>query len=266
MGELPSDGKFTGSEPMRRQFRPKSIWDVAEGTLSDPAVAATCTCNSVTFSLASACAYCQEGQQERYPHDIPEGTAVPAWAFLPVNNHIDYWELSRAKISSDERLPDTIGTATIVPSSTSSLAVSMSTSAQPEGLPTSSSPVTPIPKPGPSHTKGVVGGVIGACIGLIIITSAIFLCRRRYRKKQVHRNPSLAIQTHEHYEVKCVATPSTSDVFFPPPLHGCDPFKAEPRSSVSESVSRSFEECEIADNQYFGKVPRFQRVPTLMSV
>lgn len=184
----------------------------------------------------------------------------------------------------DPGLPDTIGTATIVPSSTSSLAVSMSTSAQPEGLPTSSSPVTPIPKPGPSHTKGVVGGVIGACIGLIIITSAIFLCRRRYRKKQVHRNPSLAIQTHEHYEVKCVATPSTSDVFFPPPLHGCvclripviindrsrlhfqDPFKAEPRSSVSESVSRSFEECEIADNQYFGKVPRFQRVPTLMSV
>jgi len=60
----------------------------------------TCECNTVTYSLYMGCIVCQNGiiygfgtwagecddgvNVTTYPHDIPEGTAIPRWAFNDV--------------------------------------------------------------------------------------------------------------------------------------------------------------------------------------
>ncbi|KAI0341920.1 hypothetical protein BDW22DRAFT_218707 [Trametopsis cervina] len=62
-------------------------------------IATVCRCNTVYYSAISACAACQNGSYvtwttwkeacvssivDQFPKDIPQDTAVPAWAFLDV--------------------------------------------------------------------------------------------------------------------------------------------------------------------------------------
>ncbi|KAK7690979.1 hypothetical protein QCA50_006082 [Cerrena zonata] len=75
--------------------------------------ASICTCSSVTYSLISACAFCQGGQVPRwsewtrncprnlvyngeYLHTIPPGTVVPGWAYTPISNRTDRWDVANA--------------------------------------------------------------------------------------------------------------------------------------------------------------------------
>ncbi|KAG6332289.1 hypothetical protein ID866_6798 [Astraeus odoratus] len=66
----------------------------------DTSNANACQCNTVTYSLLSACTACQNSTDipswslwsyncsttysEEYPEDIPEGTAFPHWAYQDV--------------------------------------------------------------------------------------------------------------------------------------------------------------------------------------
>ncbi|KAH8107849.1 hypothetical protein BXZ70DRAFT_912976 [Cristinia sonorae] len=73
-----------------------------------------CSCSSVAFSLLSACAFCQGASLNTwsnfimncsadditnpgYPHDIPSGTTIPAWAFAAVDINADKWDPKNAK-------------------------------------------------------------------------------------------------------------------------------------------------------------------------
>ncbi|KAH7905215.1 hypothetical protein BJ138DRAFT_1118667 [Hygrophoropsis aurantiaca] len=66
-----------------------------------------CTCNTVIYSLTSACGLCQSGKflywsewtdncypnntlYQEWPASIPSGTTIPPWAYLPLVN--GYWD------------------------------------------------------------------------------------------------------------------------------------------------------------------------------
>ncbi|KAN0140940.1 hypothetical protein V8E53_001384 [Lactarius tabidus] len=138
-----------------------------------------CLCNSVIYSLVSACAACQGAQWFSYnywvtnctnvaypgvfPEPIPKGTRVPKWAYLdsfvdsPTGNS---WNLAAAEAVGDS--PEVTGTLI---------------------LPTTS-------RPGPSQTPTtdgssnhgrIVGGALGGVLGAAMISGvmAYFIVRRR---------------------------------------------------------------------------------------
>ncbi|KAI0950181.1 hypothetical protein AcV7_008727 [Taiwanofungus camphoratus] len=82
------------------------------------AQADACTCSSVAYSLVSACAYCQDGSKwtyncsssevvnGQYSHDIPGGTAFPAWAYAqPIADWAKH-ALAAAMSSSGSRVKE----------------------------------------------------------------------------------------------------------------------------------------------------------------
>ncbi|KAI0773759.1 hypothetical protein C8Q74DRAFT_779488 [Fomes fomentarius] len=101
-----------------------------------PQESSECACNTVMYSLLTACERCQfapdvslhalpwSGWSENctstslmtYPLTIPGGTAVPAWAFQDVTTN-DRFDVADAEAEALQDLPDT--TASVLPSSTS---------------------------------------------------------------------------------------------------------------------------------------------------
>ncbi|KAJ8588686.1 hypothetical protein M405DRAFT_874248 [Rhizopogon salebrosus TDB-379] len=131
-----------------------------------------CMCNTVTYSMISACGACQNGTVESwsaykfnctmpyystFPMNIPNGTVVPHWAYLDVVNAPE----SSAPVQS---------TSSII-SSTTSVSASLTTSST--AATASSSPTST------SKTGGVVGGVVIVAIASV---AAWFFVRRRRSK------------------------------------------------------------------------------------
>jgi len=151
------------------------------------AQATYCTCSSVSYSLVSACGACQSelwipwsswrencsasivtvGQ---WPLNIPQGTAVPAWAFqdVAINNTFNI-DLART---------DTAPASTYVGSQTATVA-SGSTSG-------SSSSPTASSSSHKSNAGAIAGGVIGGIAALVLLGILIFLLYRRYKER--HNN------------------------------------------------------------------------------
>ncbi|KAI9447113.1 hypothetical protein BJY52DRAFT_1228459 [Lactarius psammicola] len=79
----------------------------------------SCWCNTVTFSLASACGECQGGQSlflstyyenctrilepSTFPNRVPAGTRVPQWALVDVTL-LGYWSVSTALLVGGKQL------------------------------------------------------------------------------------------------------------------------------------------------------------------
>jgi len=124
-----------------------------------------CDCNTVMYSLYMACSACQEGRVNSwalwsnncdilyyswYPYRVPQGTAIPFWAFYDIRN---------------------------LPNQNYSDAVAMSIGRFPEATPESS------PLPHKKNIGAIVGGVVGGVILSIVAVVVIFHIRRRRQSR-----------------------------------------------------------------------------------
>lgn len=201
-----------------------------------------CQCNSVIYSLTSACGvcqglipvtwsswktYCSTAYTQLYPTTIPTGTAVPNWAYLDVVTG-DIFNATAARLDGD--LPESNATAPLTTTSTASLSTSVPVST------TSTGSSTPTSKS--SDVGAIAGGVVGGIVGVGAITGLaawFFIRRRRSRSAPpvaFGDQPQMA-QPTRFYDP---ADPST----FPPPL-----------SSTMQTTTSSFNYQHPANSQGF---------------
>ncbi|KAH7929702.1 hypothetical protein BV22DRAFT_1029104 [Leucogyrophana mollusca] len=170
-----------------------------------PQVVTQCECNTVLYSLVSACGGCQGAEwvtwqywitncsgntyNEEYPRPLPSQTEVPAWAYLGLTNGT--WD----PVAAQQDLSAPESSASAVPSST---AIS---------TPSTSASTTSTPTPKSSNVGAIVGGVVGGVVGLAILSILIFLfLRRRSRStgsdttsgKMMHPDHAPMSQSYPH--------------------------------------------------------------------
>ncbi|KAF8875099.1 hypothetical protein CPB85DRAFT_550782 [Mucidula mucida] len=172
-----SSGKFF-IPPIPEGFHYAGIADTA---------ATNCVCNHVYWSLLSVCAACQgagisafpswskncTSQFDSYPNTIPDGTAVPHYAFLPLfsNGTFDF-NAAFADHGAEATSGTTASSTSQTPSATSSGSQSTATSASSA----SSS------GGGSSNAGPIAGGVVGGVVGLALVATGIFLFIRRRKR------------------------------------------------------------------------------------
>jgi hypothetical protein len=141
----------------------------------DPGDSSSCNCNTVVYSLISACADCQGRMYDSwsawsvnctnvfhssFPDAIPSGTAVPAWAYLDVLSSNNY---SAAQAMADVDAPESTPPAAATVTSPQTTTIFTYT---PTASPTAAS----------SHSVNVgiiVGGVIGGLVVLGLVGGGI---------------------------------------------------------------------------------------------
>jgi len=140
-------------------------------TGSPGVIADSCTCSSVLYSTIQACALCQGGQESSwktwitnctssdtslgfYPVAIPNGTAVPEWAYQNVSFY-GVFNVNEAITIANQHLPEN----------------GNGTNSQPPGNKPNSL-LVPI-------VAGLVGGL--AALGVCIIAAALIIRKRRQR-------------------------------------------------------------------------------------
>ncbi|KAK0186966.1 hypothetical protein F5146DRAFT_758987 [Armillaria mellea] len=149
-----------------------------------------CVCNTVYYSLLNVCAACQGGSvsvwsdwdfnctttYQTYPVNIPDGTAVPHYAYQSL--------LPNGTFNFASAVVDTGAEATHI-ASTSASSTSGSTSRSISTFPSSTpTPVSSSSSSGSSSNTGaIVGGVVGGIVGLAIIAALIFFLVRRHRRR-----------------------------------------------------------------------------------
>ncbi|KAJ8078917.1 hypothetical protein PM082_013201 [Marasmius tenuissimus] len=146
------------------------------------ATANNCRCNSVFYSLLSACAACQGRSylkwsvyqtncsnvyNSEFPNDIPAGTAVPGWAYIDISPS-DGFDATRAQASASA--PESTGTPKPTQPNTPSALVSPTS--QPEESSSSK-----------SNAGAIAGGVVGGIAGLAIIALLLFWFMRRRKAR-----------------------------------------------------------------------------------
>ncbi|KAI0032210.1 hypothetical protein K488DRAFT_86078 [Vararia minispora EC-137] len=168
-----------------------------------------CKCNSVFYSLISACGGCQGGSWVPYPTwtaacarvaedgiwpseqvGFPAHAAFPAWAFLPIASSPPLWNnltaFSYSITNSTEvtSLPGPTNTASPI-SSSASASQTVAAPSQTSGTPSS----------GSSNAGAIAGGVVGGVVGvaLLIVLGWYFYSRRKRRGVA----PSAAFLGHE---------------------------------------------------------------------
>ncbi|KAF9012304.1 hypothetical protein BDZ89DRAFT_1167277 [Hymenopellis radicata] len=155
--------------------------------------ATNCVCNHVYWSILNVCAACQgagvsafpswntncSSPFNSYPNTIPNDTAVPHYAYLPL--------LSNGTFDFNAALADhgAEATAGAGPSSTSQ--TSSPTSSGSQSTSTSTSPASSSGG-GSSKAGPIAGGVVGGVVGLALIATGIFFFLKR-RKRDVPLKP-----------------------------------------------------------------------------
>ncbi|KAG7447976.1 uncharacterized protein BT62DRAFT_745857 [Guyanagaster necrorhizus] len=164
-----------------------------------------CQCNTVSYSLISACAACQNRTYEQwslwrvncasvdiggFPDPIPEGTHVPGWAYLDVTKTQDTFDINQAKQNANAT------ESTFVPQPTSTTA-----------SPVTSSPAATSTQESHSNRDKVVGGsVAGGVVGLMAVVGlvGIWTYRRRQRHK-ARRDEETASESKDKDDVEEVS-------------------------------------------------------------
>ncbi|KAJ8584068.1 hypothetical protein M405DRAFT_480981 [Rhizopogon salebrosus TDB-379] len=152
-----------------------------------------CLCNTVTYSMLSACGACQGSPFENwsdwkvnctipynmtYPRNIPNDTVVPHWAYLDVvtSNRFNVTAAEQAGDAPESSAPVPSTSSIILPTTNVSASLTTSsTSATASSSPTSTSKSLNVG----AVAGGVVGGVV---IGVIASVAAWFFVRRRRSK------------------------------------------------------------------------------------
>lgn len=151
--------------------------------------ATNCACNTVYYNVLSACAQCQGGSVDvwdnwsknctttysTFPNSIPDGSAIPHWAYLPLNNGT--WDFASAETDNGAEATFT-GTHSVSASASSTRTSSAhSASGSSSGSNGGSS------SGGKSHAGAIAGGVIGGIALIALIGLGFFLWRRNKNKK-----------------------------------------------------------------------------------
>ncbi|OAX34684.1 hypothetical protein K503DRAFT_774301 [Rhizopogon vinicolor AM-OR11-026] len=155
-----------------------------------------CLCSTVTYSMFAACGTCQNTTVESwsvwsfncstslkhysvYPLNIPNGTAVPQWAYLDVTNDMFNATAAQQDGDSPESTSTQVQSTTSIISSTTSVSASLTSSTI--GATTQS--LTSNVKS--SSVEAIAGGVVGGVIAGIAIAGIVawlFVRRRRSTK------------------------------------------------------------------------------------
>ncbi|KAK7467282.1 hypothetical protein VKT23_004339 [Stygiomarasmius scandens] len=153
-----------------------------------------CQCNTVIYSLMSACGLCQNrtiaswsewssncaSSYTYYPESIPSDTAVPGWAYLDVKSQGSFNEdLAKQNANATE------STAPPVPTSTSSVSAS-STSSTEAATTSSASPPDPSAAALAEEDRRdkIGGGIVGGALGLFGLVALFIVLHRRRRLQQ----------------------------------------------------------------------------------
>jgi len=155
-----------------------------------------CDCNTVMYNLYMACSSCQGGQiyswtawiaactsvyVSQYPGTIPQGTAIPHWAFFNVTSSVNqtYDQSTMMLAGRDpEELPPP---ATTLSTGSTSLSSSSTRSSTPLPIPTSNSSNN---TNGGTNVAAVVGGVVGSVVPLTILAVVAFFYTRHRRQQK----------------------------------------------------------------------------------
>ncbi|KAF8892474.1 hypothetical protein BD779DRAFT_1188212 [Infundibulicybe gibba] len=150
-------------------------------TYSGPVTDNGCQCNSVVYSLVSACADCQAQQfikwtdwgktcqtafVNAFPYTIPPQTAIPGWAYINMTN-LGSFDVPKAQSLAVLNTPESTGPGYIfgTPTPGGGSSTSVSTSAL---ISASSGPDT-VSTPKQSHMTPAIWSIIGAVIGGIVV-------------------------------------------------------------------------------------------------
>jgi len=194
-----------------------------------------CVCNTVVYSLLSACGACQgatlwlnwsqwdtncstSSSAGTYPNAIPSGTRVPRWAFLDVSV-ADKWNATAAQSAGDK--PEGTGSST----STSSTAA--------PGSSTSSSSSS---NKSSSNTGAIAGGVVGGVLAVTLLVGlAIWYTRRRRWRAVARPSPFMTDAPHvaEAFGLPDPATSTSMPKYYDP----SDPSTYPTTSLVSPSAT-----------------------------
>lgn len=155
--------------------------------------ATPCTCSSAVYSLISACAYCQgnpapfwsdwtedcsTSYNGVYPHTIPEGTTIPAWAFGSISG--DQWDPTIARAAQQANPQESLAPGA-TPISTGSSSTSSSPTSSSTAPPSPSNTTFPSTKK-KSNVGAIVGGTVGGILGAIALAIVGFFVRRGHQK------------------------------------------------------------------------------------
>ncbi|OAX34707.1 hypothetical protein K503DRAFT_868752 [Rhizopogon vinicolor AM-OR11-026] len=153
-----------------------------------------CLCSTVTYSMFGACTTCQNNTVENwsvwstgcstslthysvYPLNIPNGTAIPHWAYLDVVTN-DMFNAAAAQRDGDppESTSTQVQSTISIISSTTSISASLTSSS------TTQSPTSTLKS---SSVGAIAGGIIGGVIAGIAIASVVawFFVRHRRSTK-----------------------------------------------------------------------------------
>ncbi|TFK62711.1 hypothetical protein BDN72DRAFT_377456 [Pluteus cervinus] len=151
------------------------------------ALANTCLCSTAFYSMLSACAFCQFSAYESwdlfsfnctstndgigFPLPIPQGFAIPAYAYIDVTNPANGGTFNLTLAQAD-----TAPESTAAPEPTASFATTTAAGNVPTDVPstnsTSSNP----------NASAIAGGVIGAFFILLLAGAGLFFCRGKKKK------------------------------------------------------------------------------------
>ncbi|KAI0260306.1 hypothetical protein BC834DRAFT_554096 [Gloeopeniophorella convolvens] len=151
-----------------------------------------CKCNTVVYSLMSACDACQNAEwisweqwtqnctaidpPTTFSNLIPSGTRVPAWAFINVTETGTWDPLLAFRVGDPmEAIPSEAGTLAAPPVPTSTQTKVPGLSSQQLGESSSH-----------SHVAAIVGGVVGG-LALIALGVVLALWRARVRRRSATR-------------------------------------------------------------------------------
>ncbi|KAI0760421.1 hypothetical protein C8Q74DRAFT_227433 [Fomes fomentarius] len=187
------------------------------GPAADRTDLAECDCNTVTYSLLAACAYCQGRTDNtgivswrvftencervifgKYPQSIPSDTVIPDWAHNPLQD--GRWDANAAFLRANDK--SNISQSGGSPSSTFASSRSenyLSPTPSPPSQSTTECPtVSSIPT---NSNKGIaslaIGGTTACLAGLLGIAMGVWLYLRARGRLPWHKSaPDLGIKNH----------------------------------------------------------------------
>ncbi|KAG1877992.1 hypothetical protein DFJ58DRAFT_909624 [Suillus subalutaceus] len=157
---------------------PGYIYAAPSAALANP-----CVCSTVTYSMLSACADCQNATYLKYPINIPTGIKVPNWAYLSVSGASGFDPVAA---QSNGDLPESTATSgptitvtysTTISASLTSVSASLTSSL---GAATGSS-TTSSTNSKSSNVGAIAGGVVGGIAGVAAIIGLVtwYFVKRR---------------------------------------------------------------------------------------
>ncbi|KAH7917959.1 hypothetical protein BV22DRAFT_922451 [Leucogyrophana mollusca] len=161
----------------------------------------SCLCNTVIYSLVSACGLCQNATflywsqwiadcpvnaavYQQWPASIPSTTEIPLWAYMPLVNNS--WDGPQAKANA------------------SAVSLQVTSSTQPSGtvIPSlnASNTATPNNSSSANHTGAIAGGIVGGVLGVAaLVFLGATLWRRRSRSIAHQSTPMYDPEPHTQY-------------------------------------------------------------------